>query len=548
MYHMFLFLFILFGSTLTFDDYDPNLMQTVTKDFILYEPSIEYLSNLTKIKQNFSSTSINPLLVIKSTVGDNVMIKCHLNSTNKEKSQLDQTIWFKYPSQPNQKFSLLNPKLVKLNYILERSFLFIRNFDTEDTGIYFCLHLTSLPNLKIQYINSTDDVLELLDEEISNYVNKEKFFRLEYLIVEYQKNIKVNLYTSDKTSLHIKNKISFEKLKDPSGLNIFTYWGNWSICRGSCDSSKKLFLTTRRGYCRVEYDSKIQTNLLFNRLNEYFGQNGWSCYYSIHYQFLSVNTLTKDIFHDYIEYKTCNLSCSNNRETETMDEEINHMFAHQTKKEKDRRKNFREFNLEDVYEKPRFSIVRLKGESIQIRCLDYNLGFDVNLLWKKNGDSIDKKLLNSLNEIEIKKLKYSDSGTYECFLNTKLVVTIDLKINSKAKKDYSSIRLNIEEYNSYNELIYKLIAFLTILILIQLFFNLLNDHMVRKKLVEAKKKSNNISDLNKFLKINIQYFENKFFNKIPNEDDVDKNESSDSDENEDSLMSSRFRPVRRKFE
>lgn len=185
--------------------------------------------------------------------------------------------------------------------------------------------------------------------------------------------------------------------------------------------------------------------------------------------------------------------------------------------EEDFRENFQNdpIDFSNLLKIPYVDVLGIKNQKLKISCSEYKIGIDIDIKWTKNDNSIEKSLINELNELVFENLKYSDSGRFDCYLKEKRVVQYNLRIHSKNESKPSS-----DEFDRYNDLIVKIIALICVLITLQMIFNIIYSLCLEKKRIEVLKKSKNFNNLSRFLAISLEILQKKYLS------DYDKNEKT----------------------
>ncbi|RNA21270.1 hypothetical protein BpHYR1_020306 [Brachionus plicatilis] len=478
-----------------------NLIKTAGSDFKLFEPSKEFQQRI----ENKEFVK-NTVLTVYAQTGENVVLKC------KSKEKKSQIFWFRHSTE----VELLNNNTFYGGIKTNREFILIQNFQIQDSGIYFCI--------QYKFVDSSyHNISEIPAHLIQNLLKSDQNFKLEFLVTELQSYKRVYSFPIDQSTS------PFESESRPlidNNLEVFYEWTDWTQCRGSCDSKTKLGLKSKRGNCyiRLRNGQKVNNSLLA-RLDDIFGNNGWSCHLSVHYSFLSLKFLAKDHLKDCIKYQKCKINCLDNREN--LKNEINRMFKTDREYKIDDPKKMSDFDVSKFFKIPFVDIRGIKNEKLKISCLEFKIGIDLEIKWTKNDNPVEDSLLNEMNEIVFKKLKYSDSGRFDCYLNDMHIVQYNLRIHSKNES-----RRHSKEFDKYNDLILKIICLICILIVFQMMANILYSLCLEKKRIEILKKSKNFNNLSKFLGINLEILEKSYLNDFEAKKYV-ANEDYDSDSIED---------------
>lgn len=186
------------------------------------------------------------------------------------------------------------------------------------------------------------------------------------------------------------------------------------------------------------------------------------------------------------------------------------MMFKTNKEEEKLKKNFGNADLSKILKVPIVDIKGIKSQKLVIGCLEYTIGIDMVIKWTKNDELVGNRILNEFNQLEFKKLKYSDSGRFDCYLNDKRVAQYNLRIQSKNDES----RNNSKEFDKYVDLIIKIIILISILLVLQMIFNILYSLCLEKKRIEVLKKSKNFHSLGKLLRINLEILENDYLNEL----------------------------------
>lgn len=254
-----------------------NLKKTITPDFKLFEPFEEFLQE--NQKENGQQNK-NLIFTVYAQIGDNIILKC------KPKEKKLDIFWFRYANR----VELLNNNSLYNRLIAKNEFFLIQNFEIQDSGIYFCIY------------NKLPDEIGKNYESLSLFANKllenESIFRLEFLVTQLESFKRVSTNRILPINLHSKF------------FDFFYMWDEWTECKGSCESESKLGSRSKRGFCFIRLKkNSIINNSLLTRMDQIFGSNGWSCYLSVHYSFLSINLLSQDKLKDLVSVKICEPDC-----------------------------------------------------------------------------------------------------------------------------------------------------------------------------------------------------------------------------------------------
>ena len=281
MRHIIFILFKFFMTKVTIKALNTdNVKKTITPDFKLFEPFEEFPQEFQKENRQKNKSSI---FTVYAQIGDNIILKC-----KPEKKKLE-IFWFRYAGD----VELINNNSLYYRFRTKNEHFLIQNFETQDSGIYFCIY-DKLP----EKTNKNYESLSIFAKEL---LKNDKIFRLEFLVTELESFKRVSAI----------NNVLLDTLND-NYFDIFHLWTNWTECKGSCESQEKLGIKSKRGFCFIRLNKKnslIINNSLLERMDELFGSNGWSCYLSIHYNFLSKNLLSQDQLKDFVTYEKCNPDC-----------------------------------------------------------------------------------------------------------------------------------------------------------------------------------------------------------------------------------------------
>lgn len=154
---------------------------------------------------------------------------------------------------------------------------------------------------------------------------------------------------------------------------------------------------------------------------------------------------------------------------------------------------------------PVSSFKRFKGESVRLLCLDNKIPRVGSVEWKKNGFSINtgnRRFKNSLNEFQIEKLDFIDSGVYECHVNKQLKALIELSVVSKLG------RIDEDQLNLvYDQIIKKLMEIFCMISIVYLYFVFFSNCVKTLMTFPIEGRPRNASIINHFIKLNLSNFE-----------------------------------------
>ncbi len=125
-----------------------------------------------------------------------------------------------------------------------------------------------------------------------------------------------------------------------------------------------------------------------------------------------------------------------------------------------------------IFESPNNTISRYQGQNVVLLCLYLKFEQVGKIVWRKNGFNLTSGI-NDFHELEIKDLKLNDAATYKCYCNSKLIVTIKLKVLSKLLMPLDSIDDNYDSYNFFILSVYSVFTFLVFFYSVSKYLNTL---------------------------------------------------------------------------
>ena len=159
---------------------------------------------------------------------------------------------------------------------------------------------------------------------------------------------------------------------------------------------------------------------------------------------------------------------------------------------------------------PLNKIIRYRGDSVRLVCFNYRF-YHTNgeIKWKKKGEKKNDKNENQIKELMIENLSYDHTGLYQCLINKNVVLEIDLIVKPLfLKQEEEEIKKEIEnELNEIKEYLFNLYGLVTILLLLKMVAQILNNLVSQEILNEKNKNSSNNKDykfIQKYLEINLK--------------------------------------------
>jgi hypothetical protein len=181
-----------------------------------------------------------------------------------------------------------------------------------------------------------------------------------------------------------------------------------------------------------------------------------------------------------------------------------------------------------------FKISKSIGDEIRLLCLDFKSTENIKIKWIKNGAArlpLKSNQSTFMNEYFIKKLRYRDLGTYECVVNGQKMLRVDLVLQSNMLKQQQQNLLVEFSYHNFEFYLFLSMFLITIVSVVRSLLIELNNLIIKKsrQSIFGTRDAKNMMSVFHFVKLNIEEFEDNYFNPSLSTDSSEKIEESRND-------------------